>query len=414
MSSEQEASGQVFDVVIVGGGMVGASLAIALARLPLRIAIVEAVPPQTGIFQPSYDMRSTALSWGTRLIYEQLGIWSQLSPHLAPIQRIHVSDKGHLGVTRLKANDEGVDALGYVAPNALMGAVLWEQLRSLSSVTLYAPAKVAAVWRAEKNHIELMTETGSKELLQSHLLVVADGGRSDLCRQLGIDSTEVPYDQHAVIANVSFSRPHQFEAFERFTDTGPLAVLPLGTGAESGDCAVVWTTPETMLPASLSWTDAEFAAGLQERFGYRLGRVVKVGERASYPLRLVRANEQIRPGVVVVGNAAHSLHPVAGQGYNLALRGVMSLVETLELALQRNQKPGDYDVLDAFLTRQRDDQNKTIFFSDKITRLFSNKAQGLTLLRDAGLMGMDVLPFVKSQFARQAMGLGGKKSLLSV
>ncbi len=401
-------SSSAFDVVIAGGGMVGASLALALARLPLRIAIVESVEPVMNGFQPSYDMRSTALSWGTRRIYEALGVWAQMELQATPIRRIHVSDKGRPGVVQMEAAEQKLPAMGYVLPNAWMGAVLWGQMKQQPSISVLSPAKVVGAMRTRGSEHQVQVERAGQgvQTLTARLLVVADGGRSALCQALHLPVDETPYAQSAIIANGSFSRPHQCEAFERFTDTGPLAVLPLGGEASSQDCAMVWTVPAASADALMSLDDSAFMARIQERFGYRLGRIRQVGIRAQYPLSLLRAREQIRPGLVVVGNAAHTLHPVAGQGYNLALRGVMRLAETAAQALPRDLPLGSLEVLQAFADRQRQDQEKTIFFSDRVTRLFSNSDRRLSFLRDCGLIGMEMLPFLKHRFACQAMGLG--------
>lgn len=423
--------GSHYDVVIIGGGMVGASLAMALRNTTLQIAVVEPYPiddqdsgSDDQLFQPSYDARSTAISWGSRLIYEQLGLWDKLSQHLTPIKKIHVSDRGRFGATRLDAKDYNVAALGYVAPNEWIGRTLITALKSLDNVDFICPAKVEGICRTElattitlskRNHV-----TGSYDLaaqtVTADLVVIADGGRSETCQKLGIEIQTESYGQHALVTNVTMSKHHGYEAYERFTEDGPMAMLPLGAAEVSGDemaearCALVWTLPETQIDAVMAMSDVEFIAQLQTRFGYRLGKIEQVGVRAHYPLKLSQSAEQIRAGIVVVGNAAHALHPVAGQGYNLALRGVVALAELIRNASHNDENIGSLGLLQRYADGRHIDQDKTILFSDKITRLFGDSNAGVGLLRDMGLVGLDILPGAKRLFARQAMGLGGSEA----
>ncbi len=414
-----------FDVVIIGGGMVGASLAVALGHTALKVAVIEQYPlsapneDRPTQYQPSYDARSTAISWGSRLIYQRLGLWSELAQHVTPIERIHVSDRGRFGATRLNADDYKVDALGYVVPNEWIGTTLTAAVKSLANTAYICPAKVETISRnAKSTEITLSGQSLPDHLkdttLTADLVVIADGGRSETCQKLGINMKVESYGQHALIANVSTSKHHQFEAYERFTDTGPMAMLPLGeTDTSDTRCALVWTLPESEVEAVMDMADAEFIALLQERFGYRLGHILKVGERFCYPLKLSQAEEQVRSGIVVVGNAAHALHPVAGQGYNLALRGVVALAELISTAAAKGENIGALAMLQRYLDARLDDQDKTILFSDKVTRLFGDTHAGVGLLRDMGLVGLDILPTAKRIFAKQAMGMGGSEAKLS-
>lgn len=408
------------DIAIIGGGMVGASLAIALARAcpELRVTVLEAVDmPTAGAesgFQPSYDGRSTAFSYGTRLIYEQLGLWELLRQHVTPIERIHVSDRGQFGVTRLQARDYRLEALGYVVPNQWMGQVLWTGLRQYSNIQFRCPIRVARVRHEEQGvALELESAAGDKRTLRAQLAVLADGGRSELRRQLGIQSERRSYGQVALITNVSTHHHHDYVAYERFTDQGPMALLPLG-GRDLADrrSALVWTLPEERAEEILQASDEQFLELLGERFGHRLGGFVQVGTRHVYPLALERALEQVRPGLVVVGNAAHTLHPVAGQGYNLALREVMGLAELLTKAAPTGQWLGDLSLLTRFEESQQLDQLRTIQASDSLVRLFSNARFPLTPARNLGLVTMDLVAPLKQTFARYAMGLGGREAVL--
>ena len=329
---------QHYDIVIVGGGMVGASLACALLpaseKLDLNIAVIEAFPlPEANdlVYQPSYDSRATALAYGARTIYELMGIWDTLREHLSPIEHIHVSDRGRFGATRLHAEDEHVAALGYVVENHWLGRVLLDRLQQPDAgrVDFICPAEVTdIVPGAEQMGLSVKLDEQVHDLT-AELVVMADGGRSELRERMGIGYTQEAYGQHAVIANISPDRPHAGVAYERFTDSGPMALLPLEDEGGRHRCGLVWTVPDEMADEILGLDDAEFIERVHERFGYRAGCFVHVGERHAYPLKLSIADEQVRAGLAVLGNAAHALHPIAGQGYNLALRGVVALADQI-------------------------------------------------------------------------------------
>ncbi len=385
-------------LAIIGGGLVGASLALALQegarQRGWRIVLIEPFAPGNS-YQPSYDARSSALSYGTRQIYERLGLWPVLSARAEPIRQIHVSDRGRFGATRLSAESEGVPALGYVVENAWLGQCLWQALDA-EVVEWRCPAEVTAL-QALGDGYRLTLNDGSQ--LDCDLAVLADGGRSGLREQLGIAVKTTPYGQSALIANISTAEAHQGQAFERFTDEGPMALLPLSENRS----ALVWTRQGSDAQRLAALPDREFLAELQQVFGYRLGALTQVGARHLYPLSLVEASEQVRPHLVVLGNAAHSLHPIAGQGYNLSLRDTLALAEAL---LDSPATPGDFSVLQDYLQRQRLDQQMTVGFSDQVTRLFSTAQPLLVAGRNLGLLGLDLLPPAKHWFARQAMGLG--------
>lgn len=385
-------------LAIIGGGLVGASLALALQegarQRGWRIVLIEPFAPGNS-YQPSYDARSSALSYGTRQIYERLGLWPALNARAEPIRQIHVSDRGRFGATRLSAESEGVPALGYVVENAWLGQCLWQALDA-EVVEWRCPAEVTAL-QALGDGYRLTLNDGSQ--LDCDLAVLADGGRSGLREQLGIAVKTTPYGQSALIANISTAEAHQGQAFERFTDDGPMALLPLSENRS----ALVWTRQGGDAQRLAALPDREFLAELQQVFGYRLGALTQVGARHLYPLSLIEASEQVRPHLVVLGNAAHSLHPIAGQGYNLSLRDTLALAEAL---LDSPATPGDFAMLQDYLRRQRLDQQLTVGFSDQVTRLFSTAQPLLVAGRNLGLLGLDLLPPAKHWFARQAMGLG--------
>ncbi|MGE6530388.1 2-octaprenyl-6-methoxyphenyl hydroxylase [Pseudomonas sp. NPDC077382] len=385
-------------LAIVGGGLVGASLALALQRGARErgwtIELIEPFEPGHD-YQPSYDARSTALSYGTRLIYQRLGVWDQIAERAEPITDIHVSDRGRAGVTRLDAASQQVPALGYVVENAWIGHCLWQALDD-DVVTRRCPAEVEYM-RAVPGGYRLTLTDG--QTLDCDLAVLADGGRSGLREHLGIEVKQSPYGQTALIANVTPGAPHGGRAFERFTDEGPMALLPLADNR----CALVWTRPERDAARLASIPEAEFLEELQQAFGYRLGGFQQVGARHLYPLVLIEAQEQVRSNLVVLGNAAHSLHPIAGQGYNLSLRDT----EALAVALLRSSAPlGELGVLQGYHRQQRSDQRLTVGFSDQLTQLFGESGHLSIAGRNLGLLGLDLLPPAKAWFARQAMGMG--------
>ncbi|WP_374417278.1 2-octaprenyl-6-methoxyphenyl hydroxylase [Stutzerimonas kunmingensis] len=385
-------------LAIIGGGLVGASLALALqdgARARgWRIHLIEPFEPGHE-YQPSYDARSTALSYGTRLIYQRLGLWEYIAERAEPILRIHVSERGSFGAARLDCTREGVEALGYVVENAWIGHCLWQALDD-QVVIRHCPAEVE---RLEPGATGYRLSFTDGQQLECDLTVLADGGRSGLREQLGIQVSRRPYGQTALIANITPGKPHGGLAFERFTEDGPMALLPL----QDDRCALVWTRSQADAARLAQAHEAVFRGELQEAFGYRLGALQQVGARHLYPLTLIEAEEQVRSGLVVLGNAAHSLHPIAGQGYNLSLRDV----EALSVALLRSDAAlGDLAVLQEYARRQRFDQRVTVGFSDQVTRLFGDSGRLVAAGRNLGLLGLDLMPAAKRWFARQAMGLG--------
>lgn len=386
------------NLAIIGGGLVGASLALALQAgaktRGWKILLIEPFAPGDS-YQPSYDARSSALSFGTRQIYERLGLWQQISRRAEPIRQIQVSDRGRFGATRLDALEEGVPALGYVVENAWIGQCLWKGLDA-EVVSWRCPAEVTAMQALEDGYqLTLNDDT----VVECDLAVLADGGRSGLREQLGIHVSSRPYNQSALIANITPSEAHCGQAFERFTDEGPMALLPL----PENRCALVWTRAGMDAKRLAEVDERSFLSELQSVFGYRLGTLRQVGARHLYPLSLIEAQEQVRPHLVVLGNAAHSLHPIAGQGFNLSLRDVQALAEGL---LAGPAVPGDFATLQAYRERQRLDQELTVGFSDRVTRLFGSAQPLIATGRNLGLLGLDLLPPAKRWFARQAMGLG--------
>lgn len=404
------------DIVIIGGGMVGAALAtlLAAANSQWQISLIESFPlPSPGVpnFQPSYDDRSTAIAHGSVELLQLAGVWPLLAQHATPIHQVHVSDRGHFGGALIDRRKMNVEALGYVIPNGWIGRVLISHLQTLDNLSLISPAKVKRLRPLAGGADIEIDKNGEPLIIQCQLAVIADGANSTIRQQLGIDVDIEEYHQTAIIANVSFENPHNGVAYERFTDEGPMALLPLG-GTTRGkvlgkESALVWTQPKAQAEELLALSDGEFLRRLQQRFGFRLGRFTQVGKRDSYNLALTIAKEQIRSSLVLMGNAAHFLHPVAGQGFNLALRDCASLVSSIQ---QVGELPlGHLQVLQHYMQRQQLDQQATIGFSDQLTKLFTSTKLPQTALRALGFVGLEFLPPAKKLLARQTMGSAGKR-----
>jgi 2-octaprenyl-6-methoxyphenol hydroxylase len=394
------AAPQNYDLLIIGGGLVGASLAAALAPLPLKIAMVEAVPfGSRG--QPSFDDRATALSEGSRRIFESMGVWAGMAAEASPIRRIQVSERGRLGATRLSAEEAGVDALGWVTPNRLIGKALMEFIASKPNITVHAPAKLQS-FVAHTDEVEAVIEADKPLTLRAKLLVAADGAQSEVRRQLGIGGERWDYAQTAVVCNVRVERPTAETAFERFADAGPVALLPMG----DDKYGFVWVTATDAAPALLGLDDAAFAEQAAERFGGRFGKFIQVGKRASYPLSMVRAEAQQATRTLIIGNAAHALHPVAAQGFNLSVRDVAMLAEVLADA--RGGDLGAPDVLARYVDARKGDQRGTAFFTDILNRIFANPLTSVAWGRNAGLLAMELMPTTRRALMRKNMGLDGR------
>tara|TARA_R110002049_G_scaffold160060_1_gene325045 strand:- start:5312 stop:6571 length:1260 start_codon:yes stop_codon:yes gene_type:complete len=404
-TDHEPAQALTHDIVIVGGGLVGASLGCALAplieRYGWRVAVIESAPLTAqsleSAWQPSFDARASAIAEGSAQRFEQLGVWEAMRHEATPIKRIHISERGRLGATRLSADELGVAALGHVIPNAWMGRVLHRRLAELP-LEWHCPAKVEQLTPVAGGHY-LKLSDGSQ--LTAGLTVLADGGRSGLKEQLGIGSRREPYQQTALIAHVGVSQPHEGVAYERFTAQGPMALLPLPGQAME----LIWTHPSGSEKARMALPEREFLLQLQQAFGDRVGRFTQLGARHAYPLSLVTAEEPVRPGLAVLGNAAHALHPVAGQGFNLALRGVMDLVDALEQGELAKRPLGDMVTLQTFEKQRSRDRANVIRFSDGLVRLFGLSFPLLPHARAAGLIGLNLVGPLRRGLARRAMGL---------
>jgi 2-octaprenyl-6-methoxyphenol hydroxylase len=393
-----------WDVVIAGGGMVGASFALALRATRLRVLLVESVPADSAA-QPSFDERTTALGNGSRQIFESLGVWPAMEKDAAAIRSIHVSDAGRFGVARLDAAEQRVPAFGYVVPNRTIGRVLWQALRETPNITLAVPAQVKNVTlHGEAVTLDVVSDTS--ERIRASVAVAADGAGSVLRASAGIDAEVEDYEQVAIVVNAATDKPNRGEAFERFTPSGPLAVLPNAGGGYT----VVWAVRPERAAALMALDDTQFAAELLASFGWRAGRWTRIGRRNTYPLTLSRAAETVAGRVVLIGNAAQALHPVAGQGFNLGLRDAATLAEMLAGA---KANPDFTELLSRFAAWRAEDRQGVTRFTDGLVKLFGSELPGLGLVRNFGLLLFDMSPAAKRALARVSWGFAGRMPRLA-
>jgi 2-octaprenyl-6-methoxyphenol hydroxylase len=387
------------DVAIIGGGMVGASLAVALAGSGIATMLVEGVPHAAhapGSLQPSFDDRTTALGNASRRIFQSLGVWERLAPEAAAIRAIHVSDAGRFGFARLSAAEQGIEAFGYVVPNRVIGTALWGKLEAATDVLLRVPARPGQLEISETG----ITFALGDEQVSARLAVAADGAHSVLRAVAGIEADVEDYDQIAIVANVAADRPHDGTAYERFTQSGPLAVLPL----HDGSYGVIWTCDPRRTTEVLSFDEATYLRELQERFGWRAGRFIRAGVRASYPLKLTRAATTVAARTVLIGNAAQALHPVAGQGFNLGLRDAAMLAEVIAGA---HGDVGSPELLRKFAQWRAGDRSGVVRFTDGLVKMFGDPRPAVGVLRNLGLLLFDLSPPAKSALARVSAGFAG-------
>ena len=397
---------QNYDLLIVGGGLAGNCLALALKNSGLRIAIIEANSREHLHQSPAGD-RALALASGTVMMLEQLNIWQGISHAATPIKHIHISDRGHFGKTRLSAEKEHVDALGYVITARDIETYV-ANLVTEAGITLIIPARVVGLMSGD-NEVCVSLKQGNESLtVSAHLLVGADGGLSSVRQLLDIPQQITEYGQTAIVTTVKSTLTNNNTAFERFTSSGPLALLPVA----KNQCAVVWTRTTQDAEELMTSSDSDFLATLQLCFGFKLGELSLSAPRRAFPLSLIRAEAMVSGRAVIIGNAAHQLHPVAGQGFNLGLRDVVKLAEMLREQSELNRDIGETKLLQAYAASRKKDHDLTIGFTDTVVKIFSNEWLSLALVRNMGLTLLDHIPAVKKLLTRHAMGLAEKKPSL--
>ncbi|OYV22578.1 MAG: 2-octaprenyl-6-methoxyphenol hydroxylase [Methylococcaceae bacterium NSO1] len=353
---------QDYDLVIAGGGLAGNCLALALKDTGLRIAIVEANTREQLHTSPAGD-RALALAAGTVMMLETLGIWQGISHAATAIKQIHISDRGHFGKTRLSAQKEHVDALGYVITARDIETHV-ANLVSEAAIELISPARVVGLMSGDQE-ICISLKQGNESLnVSAGLLVGADGGLSSVRKLLDIAQHMTEYGQTALVTTVKSTIPNKNTAFERFTASGPLALLPVA----KNHCAVVWTRTDEDAKALMLGSEADFLAELQQCFGFKLGELSLTAPRRAFPLSLIRAEKMVAGRAVIIGNAVHQLHPVAGQGFNLGLRDVVNLAEMLIMQHEQNKDIGVTDFLKKYAISRKKDHDRTIGFTDAVVK----------------------------------------------
>ncbi|MEZ5465718.1 MAG: 2-octaprenyl-6-methoxyphenyl hydroxylase [Lysobacteraceae bacterium] len=404
------ADGSIVDVAIVGAGLVGASLACALDALGLRTLLVEA---SAGGAQPapSFDERNLALGKASVNALEALGVWRHIRTAPEAIRRVHVSSRGDFGSVQLDAADYGLDAFGAVVIARELGAALEARLDELKHLQRLRPARVTAVTTsADVAMLRIQSPDGESCEIETRLLVAADGSHSAIRESLDIAVERHDYRQRLFVATATAEREHQGCAWERFTPDGPVAVLPLG-GARLGTICTV-TAEDAERVADMD--DDAYRELLQSRFGYRLGRIGRVGQRSHYPLALIKAERLIAERSVLVGNAAQTLHPIGAQGFNLGLRDALTLAEVLETALRQGRQPGHADDLREYAQRRETDREETLRFSDGLSRLFAITDPTVRLARSLGFGALNGIPGLAERLAAGAMGFRGELPRLAL
>lgn len=383
-----------YDVVIIGGGLVGASLAVALAPLALRVALVEVAPPPA--LPPSWDERCIAINDASHQIFASLGVWPQISTAATAITATHISERGRFGVARFSAEAVGLPALGYNIPFRHIGAVLWQAMQN-TATELICPARLQSM-SVEAAQTRLSLDDGRE--LSTRLVVAADGAQSVVRGLLGLAAETRDYQQSAIVTAVRPSRPHHGVAYERFTPEGPFAVLPKPDNA----CSMVWTVPTAKVAEMLAWPEKNFLEQAQDMFGERLGTFRDLGRRNAHPLQRVMNETLTAPRTLFIGNAAQALHPVAAQGFNLGLRDVAAVAEVLAGSAG---DCGATPLLAEYAQRRTQDRQRMADFTDRLVRTFSNRIPGLRGLRHLGLLALDLTPAIKTRVMQQSLGYAG-------
>lgn len=396
-----------YDVVIVGAGMVGASLAIALAPGGLRIAIIESVSIRNSE-ETSYDDRGITLSPSSQRIFDNLGVWQNIQRDCYPIKNIHVSEQGRFGFARLRADEIGRDALGYVVVARSLGQALLAQAKQFANIELICPAELKQFHRGKDGMQVSFQQNGTTRTVTTGLLVGADGSNSLIRRLADINIDQHDFKQTAIVANVTTQKANQATAYERFTPHGPIALLPIGENRS----VLVYVVERGEAETCLAMGDNDFIQRVQQELGRRLGHIVQLGQRRAYPLIFQQAVRQYQPQLVLLGNSVHTIHPNAAQGFNLGLRDVAGLVDALQAGIEQGIAIDDISILEQYAAAREADQKRVIRFTNGIAKTFYNRWPVVSPARDLFMLLVDIVPPLKQRFVETSMGLSGMQPSL--
>ena len=393
------------DAVIVGGGLVGLTMACAIGSAGLRIAVLDREDPQTAKAAP-YDGRASAIAYGSRRVLEAIGVWQLVGARAEPILDIRVSDGASPLFLHYDHADVGDQPLGHIVENQVLRDALFGRVPALSTISHLAPASLVGI---ERQPGKVVARLSTGQAVTASVLIAADGRHSAMRRDAGIGVTHVPYKQVGIVCTMAHERPHGGVAHERFLPSGPFAVLPMTDHPEDGHrSSIVWTEREALAPAMLELDDRAFSAELARRFGDWYGEVRIAGGRWSYPLSLTHADRYSAERLALIGDSAHAIHPIAGQGLNLGIRDVAALSEVMVDAARLGLDVGSRAVLDRYQRWRRFDSMALIAVTDGLNRLFSNDIQPVRLVRDVGMAAVNRMPPVKRLLMRHAMGVVGE------
>jgi 2-octaprenyl-6-methoxyphenol hydroxylase len=385
----------MYEFIIVGGGATGTALALMLAPLKQRVLLIEAQPQKQQADAADFDERAIALSYGSQRILQRLRIWPRLAADAMPIRHIHVSDRGHFGHSVLRSDDLQVPALGQVIPLRVLNSVLYQQVVASEAATVVAPATVIECVEHADRVVVTVAHAGGTQQFETRAVLAADGTQSALRQLAAIPIEREHYEQTAVIANVVSDGADFSYAYERFTASGPLALLPLTQQRWS----LVWSLHAAAAHDIAQCPEPQFLHELQRAFGWRVGRFTRVGVRQTFALQRIVSAWRRHGRLLLLGNAAQQVHPIAGQGFNLALRDVDALAQAL------HAQPWSPALIQHFLTARAADQQRVLQHTDALVRLFSNDYPLLSPLRALALDALSLLPPWRDALARQAMGI---------
>ncbi|MGE3919805.1 MAG: FAD-dependent monooxygenase [Gammaproteobacteria bacterium] len=388
-------------IVIIGSGLASLTLACALAPFDISLTILTTKTPITETIENYKDERSLALSHVSHLIFSQMTIWSELAKHCYPIKKIHISDKGHFGFSRLLPEQLQVPALGYVIPIKQLQKTLFERVSSFENINIISALQINEILFEKANAtLSYQNTSNEKQTLKAPLMIIADGGKSNLHQQLNIEYQRKEYNQSAIVANVGSNQLQSGHAYERFTEYGAIALLPLGENRWS----LVWTVSNEKINHLMSLDEKSLLAILQKHFGYRAGRFTWIGTRQLFPLTLSKVKNQIHPNLLLLGNACHNLHPIAGQGFNLTMRDISFLAKSISEHITSRQNLSALDLIQNYEKNRRWDQNSMISLTDSLISLFNNEYKPISLIRNIGILGMDFIPGLKTILTKRMMG----------